>query len=109
VEIVVKMVYQYFRNIGTEKKNLFRCLKGGYHGESFGAMIVAGRSSQYHSTFCESFFNIYIINVPEYDKGVENIEEQEAKILEELEQQLSAMRDRSVLSSLNPSCKVSLG
>jgi adenosylmethionine-8-amino-7-oxononanoate aminotransferase len=94
VEVALKMAYQYFKNIGMGKRNSFLCLKGGYHGDTFGAMSVAGRSSQYHSTFSELFFNTHQIDVPEYYEGVENIEEQEAKILEEWEQKLSAMGDR---------------
>ncbi|MDR2778989.1 MAG: adenosylmethionine--8-amino-7-oxononanoate transaminase [Puniceicoccales bacterium] len=93
VEVALKMAYQYFRN-GMEKRNLFLCLEGGYHGDTFGAMSVAGKSSKYHSTFSELFFNAYPINVPENYEGVEDIEEQETRIIEEWEQKLLAIGNR---------------
>jgi adenosylmethionine-8-amino-7-oxononanoate aminotransferase len=94
VEVALKMAYQYFRNIGTGKRSLFLCLKGGYHGDTFGAMSVAGKSSQYHGIFSELFFNSHPIGVPEYYEDVEDIEEQEIRILEEWEQKLLEIGDR---------------
>jgi adenosylmethionine-8-amino-7-oxononanoate aminotransferase len=94
VEVALKMAYQYFRNVGVEKRDLFLCLEGGYHGDTFGAMSVAGKSSQYHRTFSELFFNSCPIDVPEYYEGVEGMEEREAKVIEEWEQKLLAIGDR---------------
>jgi adenosylmethionine-8-amino-7-oxononanoate aminotransferase len=102
VEIALKMAYQCFRNIGTDKRNSFLCLKGGYHGYTFGAMNIAGRSSQYHSTFSGLFFNTHPTDVPEYYEGVEKIEEQEDKILKEWEQKLLVMGDRVCAISVEP-------
>ncbi|MDR2628633.1 MAG: adenosylmethionine--8-amino-7-oxononanoate transaminase [Puniceicoccales bacterium] len=94
VEVALKMAYQYFRNIGTERRNLFLCLAGGYHGDTFGAMSVTGKSSQYHGTFSELFFHSHPIDVPAYYEGVEDMEEREAKIIEEWKQKLLAIGDR---------------
>ncbi|MDR1173339.1 MAG: adenosylmethionine--8-amino-7-oxononanoate transaminase [Puniceicoccales bacterium] len=94
VEVALKMAYQYFRNMGMEKRNLFLCLERGYHGDTFGAMSVSGKSSQYHGTFSELFFNSHPIDVPEYYEGVENIEERESKAIGKLEQKLLEIGDR---------------
>jgi adenosylmethionine-8-amino-7-oxononanoate aminotransferase len=94
VEVALKMAYQFFKNMGMEKRNLFLCLEGGYHGDTFGAMSVAGKSSPYHGTFSELFFHSHPMDVPEYYEGLEGVEERESKIIEEWERKLSAIGNR---------------
>jgi adenosylmethionine-8-amino-7-oxononanoate aminotransferase len=40
VEIALKMSFHYWRNSGHDEKREFVCLKGGYHGETVGALAV---------------------------------------------------------------------
>lgn len=40
VEIALKMSFHFWRNSGRTKKREFVCLKGGYHGETLGALSV---------------------------------------------------------------------
>ena len=40
VEIALKMSFHYWRNAGQPEKKTFVCLKGGYHGETIGALGV---------------------------------------------------------------------
>ena len=39
-EIALKMSFHFWRNHGNSKKQDFLCLKGGYHGETVGALSV---------------------------------------------------------------------
>jgi adenosylmethionine-8-amino-7-oxononanoate aminotransferase len=109
VEVALKMAYQYFRNVGMERRNLFLCLEGGYHGDTFGAMSAAGKSSQYHGTFSELFSNSYPIDVPEYYEGVDGLEERETKVIEEWEQKLSEIGDRVCAIIVEPLLQGAVG
>ncbi len=40
VEIALKMSFHFWRNAGRNSKQEFICLKGGYHGETLGALAV---------------------------------------------------------------------
>jgi len=53
VEAALKMSLQYWKNKG-EKRTHFIGLKGGYHGDTLGAMSV-GNIPDYHELFHESF------------------------------------------------------
>ncbi len=53
VETALKMALQYWKNKG-EKKSRFIAFKGGYHGDTLGAMSV-GNIPAYHGLFHDSF------------------------------------------------------
>ncbi len=40
VEIALKMSFHHWRNVGRPGKRSFACLRGGYHGETLGALAV---------------------------------------------------------------------
>jgi adenosylmethionine-8-amino-7-oxononanoate aminotransferase len=42
VEIAIKMAFQYWRNIGSSKKDRFLALKESYHGDTIGSVSVGG-------------------------------------------------------------------
>jgi adenosylmethionine---8-amino-7-oxononanoate aminotransferase len=42
IEVALKMSLQFWKQTGKEKKNRFVYLKGGYHGETLGALSVCG-------------------------------------------------------------------
>ncbi len=65
VEIALKMVYQFFVNIGIKTRNIFINLNGAYHGDTLGAMSASGKSSIYHKTFSNFFFETFSIDFPD--------------------------------------------
>lgn len=72
VEVALKIAYQYFKNKNVSGKNIFINLEGAYHGDTLGAMSVAGNNSKYHSTFSEFFFQTFSIDFPK-NKNEEDI------------------------------------
>ena len=50
VEVALKLAYQYWRNVGETKRNLFLAFDGAYHGDTLGAMSV-GRGCAFFNLF----------------------------------------------------------
>lgn len=55
-EIAMKIVLQYYKNLGIENKNLFIKFSLSYHGDTIGAMSVSGNSI-FNLPFKEVLFN----------------------------------------------------
>jgi adenosylmethionine---8-amino-7-oxononanoate aminotransferase len=51
VEIALKMSIQYWRNRGHRKRTRFVAFKGGYHGDTTGAMSVSDPDSDFHAAY----------------------------------------------------------
>lgn len=85
VEVALKMSYQYWINQNLPKRPIFMGLQGGYHGDTLGAMSVAGKNSTYHGLFSDLFFKTFSIKVPYSYENVRNLDMQESKSLERLE------------------------
>jgi len=66
VEVALKMAFQYWLIKGKPEKSKFVCLKGGYHGDTLGAVSVGGIDS-FHSTFKPLLFESY--QVSSYDSS----------------------------------------
>ncbi len=62
VEVALKMALQYAYNRG-EKKPLVLAFRLGYHGDTFGAMAVSGRSG-WTAPFAELLFDVIHIDLP---------------------------------------------
>jgi len=76
VEVGLKMAIQYFSN-RKEKRQTFISLRGGYHGDTFGAMASGGRGI-FSTPFENYLFNVIHIDVPtkgNEDKSLKQLEE----------------------------------
>jgi adenosylmethionine---8-amino-7-oxononanoate aminotransferase len=68
VEVALKMCLQYWYNKGAPRKKIL-AFEHGYHGDTFGAMAVSGRSA-WTAPFSSLLFDVLYIPVP----TLENIE-----------------------------------
>lgn len=62
VEVAIKMSIQYWDNQGLRKRKLL-AFKNAYHGDTFGAMSVSGRSV-FTRVFEEYLFEVHFLDVP---------------------------------------------
>lgn len=63
VEVALKMCIQYAFNSGSRKKKIM-AFRNAYHGDTFGAMSVSGRST-WTEPFGEMLFEVVFIDTPE--------------------------------------------
>jgi adenosylmethionine-8-amino-7-oxononanoate aminotransferase len=61
VEVALKLAYQYWVNLGNRERTDFIAFKGGYHGDTFGAMAV-GRMTGYFRQFHSLLFKVNFID-----------------------------------------------
>lgn len=62
VEVALKMAIQYWNNKGIKKTKII-ALENAYHGDTFGAMSVSGRSV-FTKAFSDLLFEVEFITVP---------------------------------------------
>src|SRR6478752_6906663 len=48
VEVAIKMCLQFWRTRGASRKTRFLCLRGGYHGDTTGAMALCDPETGMH-------------------------------------------------------------
>jgi adenosylmethionine---8-amino-7-oxononanoate aminotransferase len=63
VEVAVKMALQYWWNEKKEKKRKLLAFRNAYHGDTFGAMSVSGRSI-FTQAFDDKLFEVIFIDTP---------------------------------------------
>jgi adenosylmethionine-8-amino-7-oxononanoate aminotransferase len=63
VEVAIKMCLQYWHN-KSEKRTKIIAFKNAYHGDTFGAMAVSGRSA-FTAAFDQLLFEVEFIDLPE--------------------------------------------
>jgi len=64
VEVALKMALQYWRNRGIFGRNRFVAFKGGYHGDTSGAMAISDPESGFHGTLTGALPQQIIIDLP---------------------------------------------
>lgn len=62
VEVAIKMCLQYWHNQGIERTKIL-AFKNAYHGDTFGAMAVSGRSA-FTAAFDSLLFDVEFIDLP---------------------------------------------
>jgi adenosylmethionine---8-amino-7-oxononanoate aminotransferase len=65
VEIAMKMAVQYWLNRGVRGRTKFVAFKGGYHGDTTGAMAVTDPDSGMHALFAGLLPEHYVTDFPE--------------------------------------------
>jgi adenosylmethionine---8-amino-7-oxononanoate aminotransferase len=63
VEIALKLAAQYFRNRGEERKR-FIAFKGGYHGDTLGAMAVSDKATGFQGRLADFVSAQAILDLP---------------------------------------------
>ncbi|MES2653420.1 MAG: adenosylmethionine--8-amino-7-oxononanoate transaminase [Bacteroidota bacterium] len=63
VEVALKMCFQYWSNKGNTQRKKVLAFKDAYHGDTFGAMSVSGRSI-FTDPFNELLFDVEFIDLP---------------------------------------------
>ncbi len=71
VEVALKMCLQFFNNKGKVEKKKVLAFKDAYHGDTFGAMSISGRSI-FTNPFNSFLFDVEFIDLPNED-NIENL------------------------------------
>lgn len=80
VEVALKMCIQYAYNLGKKKTKIL-AFKNAYHGDTFGAMSVSGRSA-WTKPFGSMLFEVVFIDIPN-EENLESLKGQIKSIAEE--------------------------
>lgn len=64
VEVALKMAIQFWRNTGIKEKSRFVALRGGYHGDTTGAMSVSDDDEGMHRLFKGTLLPQYFVAAP---------------------------------------------
>ncbi len=64
VEIALKIAYQYFQNMGQQKRTKFIALENSYHGDTIGSVSVGGIKT-FHSIFRPLLFETFFAPAPQ--------------------------------------------
>ncbi len=67
VEVALKMAVQYWINRGVRGRGQFVAFKGGYHGDTTGAMAVSDTDEGMHALFAGLLPQHHIVDLPEDD------------------------------------------
>ena len=90
VEVSLKMALQYWYNKGLRDKTRFVTPKGGYHGDTFGAMAVCDPENGMHHLFSDVLPQHFFSNRPTIGNTSEALLDLE-KILKKNHQRIAAM------------------
>jgi adenosylmethionine---8-amino-7-oxononanoate aminotransferase len=87
IEVALKMAYQYWANQG-QPRTTFLAFEGAYHGDTFGAMAVGGRSL-FTQAFTPLLFDVAFIPYPATHLQDVGAAHREQVILQQLQQTLA--------------------
>lgn len=86
VEVAMKMALQYWQNQGITDKHRFLTIRGGYHGDTFGAMSVCDPINGMHSLFSGTLHKQFFAPRPQCRFGETNCAEDLQSVRALLEQ-----------------------
>ncbi len=67
VEVAMKMAVQYWINRGVKGRHQFVAFKGGYHGDTTGAMAVSDTEDGMHTLFAGLLPQHHVVDLPDSD------------------------------------------
>jgi len=85
VEVALKICHQYWRNRGQHRPRIMT-FRGGYHGDTLGAMTV-GESSGFFDAFRSWMFDVEVIDVP-YTWGKASVRDAESDCIRSFKERL---------------------
>jgi len=74
VEVALKMAMQYWRNRGVSGRDRIIAFKGGYHGDTSGAMAVSDPQSGFHGTLTGPLPQQIIVDLPDEETSTAALE-----------------------------------
>ena len=80
VEVSLKMAIQYWQNKGQKEKSYFLTPRGGYHGDTFGAMSVCDPNKGMHHLFSEVLPKHYFVMQPKPHNTDEALADLESRL-----------------------------
>ncbi len=101
VEIALKVAYQFWYNQGEKQRKKFLALKGGYHGDTFGAMSV-GFSSGFYEPFTDMVLKNDFIPCPYTWQGDNEIFEKEKASLDNVDALIDKMEEQIAAVIIEP-------
>jgi adenosylmethionine---8-amino-7-oxononanoate aminotransferase len=75
VEVALKMAVQYWLNRGVRGRTRFLAFKGGYHGDTTGAMAVCDPEGSMHSLFRPLLPQHLIVDLPQEEASIAQFEQ----------------------------------
>jgi adenosylmethionine---8-amino-7-oxononanoate aminotransferase len=69
VEVALKMAVQYWINRGERRRTRFVSFKGGYHGDTAGAMAVCDTELDFHGQLVDLLPSHPVVDLPYDDEG----------------------------------------
>ncbi len=81
VEVAIKMCLQYWHNQGIQRTKIL-AFKNAYHGDTFGAMAVSGRSA-FTAAFDSLLFEVEFIDLPD-ESNIEGLKSHISSLKSEL-------------------------
>jgi len=84
VEVALKMAVQYWRNRGVRGRSRIVSFKGGYHGDTTGAMAVSDPEGSFHAAFRSLLPQQIMVDLPADDASAATLETMLAERAEEV-------------------------
>lgn len=74
VEVALKMAVQFWLNKGSRGRTKFVAFKGGYHGDTTGAMAVSDPDEGMHKLFAGLLPEQYVLDLPRDEESARTLE-----------------------------------
>ena len=84
VEVAIKMALQYWINRGVRGRTKFVTFKGGYHGDTTGAMAVSDPDSGFHDAFRGVLPSHVVLGLPSDDERAAELDSHLSRHVDEI-------------------------